>query len=388
MWYKKELSSLAHYSPMPFTIVRNNIVNMKVDAIVNTANPDPIIGTGVDTAIHTAAGPELLAARKKIGALDVGQAAMTPAFNLDAKYVIHAIGPEWQGGDHLEEFYLASCFMRSLELAQEAGCKSIAFPLMATGNYGFPKALALRIALDVFTEFLNVSEIDIYLVVFSKASFEISRTLFSSVFSFIDENYVREQTISEYGYLRESHIDSDDIREQDHSAEKCSSRWSKHASHTVSHKKTPPRFGMGSMASINLELSDEEKLPNKSDTKKKALEKREPTRLWGDSTAPDVHLSADMHVPSVKNAWNNILSRVEAGFSETLVSLISASGENFAAVYRRANVDRKMFSKIRSKKGYQPSKVTAISFALALRLNLEETKDFIARAGYALSKSS
>ena len=159
---------------MPFEIVRNDITNMRVDAIVNTANPKPVVGSGTDTMIHKKAGPELLVARQKIGIIDVGSAAITPAFDLQAKYVIHTVGPVWDGGNHNEEALLRNCYDNSLKLAREHRCRSIAFPLISTGNYGFPKDKALQIAISAFSTFLLEHEMQIYLVVFDRTSFKLS----------------------------------------------------------------------------------------------------------------------------------------------------------------------------------------------------------------------
>lgn len=178
---------------MPFEIVRNDIVNMKVDAIVNTANPRPIIGAGTDKAVHDKAGARLLLARKEIGNIAVGEAAITPAFDLDANYVIHTAGPIWKDGRSGEEKLLASCFRNSLGIAKKKSCESIAFPLISTGSYGFPKPLALQIAVREISSFLMENEMQVYLVVFEKQSFELSEKLFKSVSSYIDENYVSEK---------------------------------------------------------------------------------------------------------------------------------------------------------------------------------------------------
>ena len=177
---------------MPFEIVRNDITQMRVDAIVNTANPKPVIGSGVDAGIHRAAGPELLTAREKIGRIGVGEAAITPGFGLNAKYVIHTVGPVWRGGLLGERKLLRGCYESSLSLALENGCTSIAFPLISTGNYGFPKDEALRIALDAIRGFLNDHEMMVSLVVFDRESFQLSRQRHREVASFIDDNYILE----------------------------------------------------------------------------------------------------------------------------------------------------------------------------------------------------
>ena len=173
---------------MPFEIVRNDIVNMQVDAVVNTANPAPVIGSGVDSGIHKKAGRELLLARQKIGRIEFGDAAITPGFGLDAKYVIHTVGPIWKDGEHGEKQILSSCYRKSLALAKEHECESIAFPLIATGNYGFPKSLALQIAVHEISNFVLENEMQIYLVVFGKEALSFSEKLFNYVISYIDVN--------------------------------------------------------------------------------------------------------------------------------------------------------------------------------------------------------
>ena len=297
---------------MPFEIVRNDIVNMKVDAIVNTANPRPIIGAGTDKAVHDKAGARLLLARKEIGNIAVGEAAITPAFDLNARYVIHTAGPIWRDGKSSEEALLASCFKNSLRLAKEKGCESIAFPLISTGSYGFPKPLALQIAVREISSFLMENEMQIYLVVFEKQSFELSEKLFKSVSSYIDENYVSEKINAEY---KMSNLRSYELLFE--------------ASDT-------PRYGT-ICSNPNLD---------------------------------------------------GMLENLDKGFSETLLALIDRTGKKDSEIYKRANVDRKLFSKIRNNVNYKPSKATALAFAIALELDLDETSDLLSRAGYALSQSS
>ena len=166
---------------MPFEIVRNDITKMAVDAIVNSANPKPVAGLGVDSAIHEAAGPELLEARKMIGRIAVGTAAVTPAFRLPAKYVIHTVGPVWRGGLFGEEKKLRACYDAALGLALEYGCKSVALPLISTNNYGFPKDKALQIAISAFNSFLMAQEMQIYLVVFDRGAYRLSEKLFTAL---------------------------------------------------------------------------------------------------------------------------------------------------------------------------------------------------------------
>lgn len=190
---------------MPFEIVRNDITKMSVDAIVNTANPRPVIGLGTDSMIHEAAGPALLKARQAIGPMEAGCAEITPAFKLQANYVIHTVGPVWLDGAHGEEALLRSCYENSLNLAVQNGCQSIAFPLISTGNYGFPKDKALQIAISVFSSFLLEHEMQIYLVVFDRTAFKLSEKLFQSVSSYIDQHYVDACEKVAYGIDGETH---------------------------------------------------------------------------------------------------------------------------------------------------------------------------------------
>ena len=304
---------------MPFEIVRNDIVNMQVDAVVNTANPNPVIGSGVDSGIHKKAGHELLVARQKIGCIDFGDAAITPGFDLDARYVIHTVGPVWKDGSHREEQILSSCYRNSLTLAKEHECESIAFPLIATGNYGFPKSLALQIAVREISTFLLENEMQVYLVVFGKEAFALSEKLFKSVNSYIDENYIRSKKLDEYGTesMYGSRLETRRIREQ--------------------------------------ECAD---------------------------------MSVGAAIPMDSADWGQLINDLDAGFSETLLQLIDRTGKKDSEIYKKANVDRKLFSKIRNNMDYRPSKTTALAFAFALELDVEETKDFISRAGFALSHSS
>jgi macro domain protein len=297
---------------MPFEIVRNDIVNMKVDAIVNTANPRPIIGAGTDKAVHDKAGARLLLARKEIGNIAVGEAAITPAFDLDANYVIHTAGPIWKDGRSGEEDLLASCFRNSLGIAKKKACESIAFPLISTGSYGFPKPLALQIAVREISSFLMENEMQVYLVVFEKQSFELSEKLFKSVSSYIDANYVSDKMNLEYGTSKVRRRNYEDMLLHESSYEITS------------------------------------KMPN----------------------------------------LDGMLNNLDRGFSETLLDLIDRTGKKDSEIYKKANVDRKLFSKIRNNVNYKPSKATALAFAIALELSMDETDNLLARAGIALSQSN
>ena len=300
---------------LPFEILRNDITKMKVDAIVNTANPQPVVGAGTDARIHQVAGPELLAARRKIGPIAVGNAAVTPAFDLPARYVIHAVGPAWQGGNHAEEDLLRGCYRGALQLAVEHGCRSVAFPLISSGNYGFPKDRALQIAIEEFSAFLLEQELMIYLVVFDSAAFRLSEKLFRDVASYIDENYVTQYEVCAAETLRRPPMPL------------CRNRAEEAYSCEV----------MEMAKSLTLE---------------------------------------------------EMLKQEDAGFTETLLRLIDQTGRKDSEIYKKANLSKQHFSKIRNNPNYRPTKATALALAVALELDLEATRDLIGRAGYALTNSS
>ena len=315
---------------MPFEIVRNDIVKMKVDAIVNTANPFPEIGTGVDTAIHTAAGPELLQARKMIGNIDRGYAAITPAFKLRAKHVIHTVGPIWEGGTFGEADCLRSCYQKSLELAVENECGSIAFPLLATGNYGFPKDQALQIAVSTISNLLLNHDMMVYLVVFNEKAYTLSEKLFKDVQSYIDEHYVAEKLEEEYP----------------------------------------------------------ESLPYEAMRELRTIRERRRFKTTYDMLLEEADIVQGCDSAVGMASLEELLEQEEMTFSEALLDWLIRKDLNDPDVYKKANIDRKLFSKIRNNPDYKPKKNTAIALALALELDLEETKEFIGRAGYALTHSS
>lgn len=297
---------------MPFTIVRNDITAMAVDAIVNTSNPRPVIGPGTDAAIHKKAGPKLLKAREKIGDIAPGHAAITKAYDLSAKYVIHTVGPIWTDGSQNEESLLRSCYDRSLLLAAEQGCKSIAFPLISTGNYGFPKEKALQIATAAFSAFLMDHEMQVYLVVFDGESFRLSEKLFAGIQSYIDEHYTE-------------------------------------------------RFA-----------------PNR----RRILEECASKEMVCESAAP--YPCAAPKALSLQE----MLKKEDAGFTETLLQRIDESGHKDSFIYKKANLSKQHFSKIRNDLHYNPKKTTAVALAIALEMDIRQTNDLIGRAGYTLSFSS
>ena len=341
---------------MPFEIVRNDITNMQVDAIVNTANPKPVIGYGVDAGIHQKAGPKLLEARRKIGSIPVGDAAITPGFDLDAKYVIHAVGPVWLDGSHREEKLLRSCYERSLKLAKRYRCRSVAFPLMSAGNHGFPKPLALQIAMNAISEFLMDNEMQVYLVVFSRDAFQLSEKLFQSVSSFIDENYILEKNLQQYGL-----------------GDKCAVRGVQ--------QEMILREQMRRRQAEETACAEESVCLDAAPCAPMAAQ---PEPAPPKASAKGFSLPFSKARPSLAE----LLAETDAGFSETLLKLIDRTGKKDSEIYTKANLSRQHFSKIRNNPGYQPTKPTAIALALALELDLEQTRDLIGRAGYALTNSS
>ena len=302
---------------MPLEIVRNDITKMKVDAIVNAANETLLGGGGVDGCIHRAAGPELLAECRTLGGCKTGDAKITKAYRLPCQYVIHTVGPVWNGGSHGERELLVSCYRTSLALAKEHGCETVAFPLISSGIFGYPKDQALRVAVDTIGEFLLHNDMTVYIVIFSRAAYAIGSKLFADIAEYVDDHYVDAHTDSQRERLR---------------------RMSVFESHA--------------------EAICESAMP------------------------------APMMTPKAVGGLDDMLAHLDAGFSETLLKLIDRSGKKDSEIYKKANVDRKLFSKIRNNPDYKPSKATAIAFAIALELNLDETRDLVARAGYALSASS
>ncbi len=298
---------------MPLVIVRNDITAMKVDAIVNAANESLLGGGGVDGAIHRAAGPDLLKECRTLGGCKTGQAKITKGYRLPAKFVIHTVGPVWRGGGRGEQELLISAYRTSLELALAHGCGTVAFPLISSGVYGYPKDQALKVAVDTIGDFLLIHDMTVYLVIFDRAAYTIGGKLFADIAAYIDDRYA------------ETHTDS---RE-----EQC---------------RRAMTFGAPSA----------------------------PPELWAPSpcTAPAT--------------LDEALGRLDESFSQMLLRKIDEAGLTDAQCYKKANIDRKLFSKIRSDAHYKPSKPTAMAFAVALELPLEEAREMLEKAGFAFSHAS
>ena len=344
---------------MPFQIIRNDITRVAADAIVNTANPDPVIGGGTDSAIYQAAGmKKLLAERKKIGPIKPGDAHATPAFALHARYIIHTVGPVWIDGRHGENDVLRTCYAHSLELADTLGCTSIAFPLIATGVYGFPKEEALEIALAEIGKFLLTHDMDVTLVVFSRASFEISAELFGEINAYIDEHTVERLSREEYDFPMPSRY-ADERRR-------------------MRHRKPDADFEIRqniSFQSLNTRSEDVDGLPDDMICER-CIPAEPKCSLY---MAPAERLEENLE---------DFLENDEDTFQQRLMKLIIDSGMDDVTVYKRANIDRKLFSFIRSHEKYTPKKQTAIAFGIALKLSMPVMEDLLNRAGYAFSPAS
>lgn len=297
---------------MPLELIRQDITKMQVDAIVNAANTELKMGGGVCGAIFQAAGAnELQSACDKIGGCKVGESVITDGFHLDAKYIIHTPGPIWQGGGNKEAELLKASYNNSLKLAKDYQCESIAFPLISTGIYGYPKEEALQIAISTISSFLLEHDLLVYLVVFDKKSFGISKKLFTSIHQYIDEHYVEEAESTFTRIRREQHAE------------------------------------------------------------------------W-----KDVEIRQQDIMEAENNSLEIRLNQLDESFSNRLLRFIDEKGLTDVETYKRANIDRRLFSKIRNSIDYTPTKKTAVAFAIALKLDLKETQELLTAAGYTLSHSS
>lgn len=300
---------------MPLQIIRNDITKIECDAIVNAANETLRGGGGVDGAIHKAAGKELLQECITLGGCKTGEAKITKGYNLPCKYIIHTVGPVWHGGNYDEKNKLESCYRNSLKKALEYNCETVAFPLISSGIYGYPKAEALKVAVDIISGFLIENDMLVYIVVYDKSSFEVSKKLIDNITEYIDEHYIN------------AHFDT-----------------------RLEQSRTVIETKMFDTAEFNIPVMQSSK--------------------------------------ALKPDFNKMVIELDESFSGALLRMIDEKGMTDSQCYKKANVDRKLFSKIRSNENYKPSKTTAIAFAIALELNLEQTNDFLRKAGFALSHSN
>ncbi len=352
---------------MPLFIERQDITNMKVDAIVTATNENLIGDGGADGAIHRAAGPRLEVACQRIGGCQTGEAVLTPGFDLHAKYIVHTVGPIWRGGDHNERALLTSCYNKSLQLALDNGCESIAFPLISSGIYGYPKAEAFAVAVQTIQSFLLTQDMTVYLIVYDKEAVRVSHKLFADIAEYIDDHYVDKQGKVDFFSLNYP--------------QGVEGRFmgSLNSAASVSYDKVVPD------SACDAELFPDEaeseptpaisafRLPGKKATKKRQAESKV--------------LAAPVAPKFAKESLEDRMKQLDESFSEMLLRKIDELGMKDSDCYKRANVDRRLFSKIRTDVHYHPKKQTALAFAVALHLSLDETQDLLRKAGLAFSPS-
>ena len=348
---------------MPFQIVRNDITKMHVDAIVNTANPMPGYGAGIDSAVYEAAGKDkLLAKRHEIGAIDRGTSVITDGYQLPAKYIIHTVGTAWQGGKEGEEDIIRSCYRSVFKVASRNDISSLAIPLLATGSYGFPKGIALRIALSEIEAFMSVSDMDVYLVVFDEKSVSLSSELYGDIDEYINDNYVDEKNQEEYpdSYGR---------------------------TESVVQRSESFAGGLASIGAVPRFLK-----ANKAEKRKKKGSNKKAESIEAAFEDEEEMLSSDMCLSAPileeERSLEDVVNNLDKTFMELVFSFADAKGLTDVEVQKKANLDRKTFSKLKCGTTKNPSKATALALAVALELDLDDTKDLLSRAGLALSPCS
>ena len=374
---------------MPFEIVRNDITKMRVDAIVNAANTSLLGGGGVDGAIHRAAGIELLDECRTLGGCKTGEAKITKGYKLPAKYVIHTVGPIYRGGASGEEELLKSCYRESLALAKSYNCESVAFPLISAGAYGYPKEEALKVAIEVISDFLLENEMKVYVVVFERAAHIISAKLFEEIAEYIDDNYVYDNYDFRFESRRASYYA--DIS----AAPTLEPRYEEAPRYeeSVASCDEGESFSLSSFDGYDLMECITKKPVEKIE---KALEE-EPQEESETENKPEIPAYVSSHTPFFYYSSSSIsaedylkakLRKLDESFSQMLLRKIDEKGITDSECYKKANIDRKLFSKIRSDIHYKPSKPTVIAFAISLELSLEETNEMLRKAGFALSHSN
>jgi len=350
---------------MPFLMIRNDITKVNVDVIVNPSNVDLLEGSGTSRAIFLSAGERKLArACRKIKKCKVGEAVITDAFDLSSKYVIHAAGPVWQGGKHDEEKMLYHTYQSSLHLALKKKCESIAFPLLSSGNYGFPKDKAMRTAVSAFNDFLLNYDMMIYLVLYDKDSFSVGQRIFSDIEEYIDDHYV-EENCENFPEYEEKNLSRLNLR--DEGPQQISYRENNDFDFTSVTMEMP-------VEEIKNAIPSAASIPPPSASQRMA---EKPASLF-----------RSIEPKKTKRSLDDLINNMDETFSQMLLRLIDERGLKDSVVYRKANIDRRHFSKIRNNINYLPKKRTVYSFAIALELSMDETKDLMNKAGYSVSNSS
>jgi len=385
---------------MPLQIIRQDITQMAVDAIVNAANSSLMGGGGVDGCIHRAAGPELLKECETLGGCETGNAKITGAYNLPCKYVIHTVGPRYVNGCLGERELLEDCYRNSLILAKENNCETVAFPLISSGIYGYPKDEALKVATDAISEFLLENEMMVYLVIFDRSSFEIGEKLFKDISTFIDEHYV-----AEYERL---YPETERPMCSRTAAPRMMSQSPAMSGEMSPRFEAPKSAPPLSAAPCRVSMAEEKDVGKTKKLRdlfknKKAKKKTETPDIstvntevvTNSNSMPTEQSPAN---PFFSGMWSDesygnrsleeVLGQIDESFSEMLLRKIDERGMKDSECYKKANIDRKLFSKIRSDANYRPSKPTVIAFAIALELSLDDTKDMLMKAGFALSHSN
>ena len=382
---------------MPLKIVRNDITKMNTEIIVNTANDHPTIGTGCDIAIYQAAGlDELLAYRTEhIGYVPEGEVFITPAFHLPAKHIIHAVSPYYEDGLHGEEEKLRSCYRKSLQLAHEVHAESIAFPVISTGGFGYSKEEGLRIAVDEINTFLLSHDMLIYLVVFDQKTSKLGTRLYPDLESYIDQKYVEEKRQEEYFGAYDTgnfvpSMDSDTTAvfhdfSQRRKREEPERRARNLMPSKVSSEPLPPQAAKkkGILPEFSWKRKDK-KLP--SHTSYEELQESCTVDAASFEETEDVAQDGFLDFEGLhESKLQERMRHLPDTFSQYLLYLIQSKNMENAEVYKRAIVDKKIFSKIKNNVNYHPQKMTALCLCIGAKLNLDESRDLLARAGYALS---
>lgn len=407
---------------MPLLFIRGDITKIKADAIVNAANNSLLGGGGVDGAIHRAAGPELLAECMALHGCETGEAKITGGYRLPCKYVIHTVGPVYRDGNHGEAELLRNCYRNSLMLAEKMQCESVAFPAISTGVYGYPAAEATQIATETVSEFLKTHDMTVWLVFYGEQKTQGDPRLES----YIRKTFEPTPKYSAMSALSQSVMEAPaptaDAMTLGNAAGACMNSTGS-GLYSMESCMDSEESSLGSMefcmdsedSSVDSEdssVDSEEACPESKESCRenegfsvdsgKVAEARSEavagapgerrkakrTGLFSTSFFKKAESAAANAVPAAKESMPDFRGMLDESFSEMLLRKIDESGMSDSECYRRANIDRKLFSKIRSDAHYRPSKPTAIAFALALKLDRAETDELLLKAGYALSGSS